>query len=66
VAAWRQADGSTQPLSDAELAIEGLVRSRVEFAGAAASGVEASRVLRWQAPLQSAEAPGVDPARLSR
>ncbi|MBN2476839.1 MAG: protein kinase [Pirellulales bacterium] len=62
VAAWVRSDGSPQVLDDEAVSIAGVVRSAVEFAGEASSGPEASRVLRWQAPLRSNEPPGIDPA----
>jgi len=63
VAARLQSDGGKiEPLDAAELAIDGLVASRIEFAGPADSGVANSRVVRWQAPLESADPPGIDAA----
>ena len=65
VAQWQSSEGKVQTLDDASAAIAGLVRGEVEFAGRAEEGPEAQRAVRWQAPLNSAEAPGVDPKRLS-
>ena len=50
-----------EPLDDASIAIEGLVRSDVEFAGVDAADPLASRVVRWQVPLRSPDPPGADP-----
>ena len=40
--------------------ITGLVRSNVQFAGAMEAGPLACRIVRWQAPLRSPNAPGID------
>lgn len=53
------------PLSDAELDMAGLVRNDAGFAGAATAGPRASRIVRWQVPLHSADPPGVREAGLS-
>ncbi len=59
-----QAGGEVVPLDDSELAIAGLVRSRVEFAGPIEGTAADQELVRWQAPLHSTDPPGVDPARL--
>jgi hypothetical protein len=59
VAAWRPPDGQLQPIADEQLSVAGLVRSQVQFAGQMASDSAASRTVRWQVPLQSAEPPGI-------
>jgi hypothetical protein len=64
IAAWHTRDGHTHVWDDARIAIAGLVRSRVEFAGAADGSPAASRAVGWQAPLQSPDAPGIDPRLL--
>lgn len=61
VAAWQQPSQPPEPLDDAAFAIEGLVRSDVEFAGGEAADPMASRVVRWQVPLRSSDPPGADP-----
>jgi serine/threonine protein kinase len=65
VAQWEPPGGKAQPLDDASAAIAGLVRGDVEFAGRLEEGPQSHRVVRWQAPLSSAEAPGVEPGRLA-
>ncbi len=60
---WRGPDGP-HTVDESVLSIAGLVRSEVEFAGSASSDPAASRIVRWQAPLQSANPPGIDPAPL--
>ncbi|OHB73276.1 MAG: hypothetical protein A2V70_20255 [Planctomycetes bacterium RBG_13_63_9] len=65
VAAWQGADGRQHVLDDASVSIAGLVRSEVGFAGEAHSGPEGNRVIRWLAPLPTADPPGADPASLS-
>ncbi len=47
-------------LDESAISIAGLVRGKVEFAGPADSGVAANRVTQWQAPVRSADPPGVD------
>lgn len=65
IAARRDESGQPRALPEGILAIEGLVRSEVEFAGPADGPATVSRVIRWLAPLQSDEAPGIDPAALA-
>lgn len=65
IAAWRRPDGSQQPLDDATVSIAGLVRSGVEFAGPADRDAAAQRIISWQAPLQSADPPGIDAESLA-
>ncbi|MGA2035755.1 MAG: protein kinase [Thermoguttaceae bacterium] len=59
VAAWHLPDGAQHTLDDTAISIAGLVRSEVEFAGESDGGPAASRITRWQAPLQSADPPGI-------
>jgi hypothetical protein len=54
--------GRIEPLAEADVSIDGLVVSRVEFAGSPLAGSNASRLIRWQAPLASADPPGIDAA----
>jgi hypothetical protein len=65
IAGWRDQAGSLIELDDSSVSIAGLVRSQVAFVGPAASGPHASRVTRWQGPLLSTDAPGIDPQRLT-
>jgi hypothetical protein len=64
IIAWRGPDGRQQTIDESSLSIAGLVRSEVGFAGDASGDPITSRLVRWQAPLQSANPPGIDPARL--
>ena len=64
IAAWRGPDGVQTVLDDASISISGVVRSEVGFAGDARSGPAASRIVHWQAPLQSTDPPGADPTNL--
>jgi eukaryotic-like serine/threonine-protein kinase len=57
-------NGQEQSVDESAISIAGLVRSEVGFAGAASGDPAASRLIRWQAPLQSADPPGIDPAPL--
>jgi len=66
IAAWGLPDGGQRALEEEAVSIDGLVRSRVDFAGSADAGAAASRVIRWQAPLQSTDPPGIDAAALPR
>jgi hypothetical protein len=59
ILAWRGQDGRQQNVDESSLSIAGLVRSEVGFAGEASNDPAASRLVRWQAPLQSADPPGV-------
>ncbi len=60
--AAREDRGQLQPLAETEISIDGLVSNRVEFAGLASTGPGGSRLIRWQAPLESADPPGIDAA----
>jgi hypothetical protein len=64
IAAWQSAAAGRQALDDAKISIDGLVRSEVEFAGRPTSHPADSRIVGWQAPLRSTDAPGVDASRL--
>jgi hypothetical protein len=66
IVAWRRPDGRQQVLDEGAVSMAGLVRSTVAFAGSAEDGPAASRIVRWQAPLQSADAPGVAVESLPR
>jgi len=65
VAAWGAREDGAEPLDEGTLAIAGLVRSRVEFAGPALDDPAHSRVTGWQAPLTGPQAPGFDPSILA-
>jgi len=56
--------GTSERLDDTGVPMAGLVLSRVEFAGPAGGEVANSELLRWNAPLRTAAAPGCSPARL--
>ena len=60
---WQGTDGA-HAVDESRLCIAGLVRSEVEFAGARSSNPAASRIVRWQVPLQSLNPPGIEPAPL--
>jgi hypothetical protein len=60
IAAWQRADGAEQTLDESAVSMAGLVRSAVSFAGDAKDVPAGSKAVRWQAPLQSADPPGVD------
>ncbi|MDD4787914.1 MAG: protein kinase [Pirellulales bacterium] len=64
IAIWRKPSGARTELNDAAFSIAGLVRSPVQFAGAAEPILESNAAQRWQAPLPSAEAPGIRAASL--
>jgi serine/threonine-protein kinase len=61
---WRGPGDRERMVDESSLAIAGLVRSAVGFAGQSTGEPAASRLIRWQAPLQSADPPGIDPAPL--
>jgi len=62
---WLSGDGEPRTVADARLAIEGLVRTDLGFAGDAEDGPDASRLVRWQVPLRSTRPPGIGDGRLS-
>ena len=64
VALWRRGARRPEVLGDEALEVAGLVRGDVEFAGRAEGSPAASRVIRWQAPLRSANPPGANPDSL--
>ena len=64
VAVWVRADRSPEILDEGEIAIDGLARSRVEFAGDRVDEPRSSRLTRFTAPRRGTAAPGIDPARL--
>jgi hypothetical protein len=64
IVTWLGPDGHGETVDESSLSIAGLVRSEVGFAGAASRDAAMSRIVRWQAPLQSANPPGIDPALL--
>lgn len=59
IAQWTDASGTATKLNDEAFSIAGLVRSPVEFAGPAEPVVESNSARRWQAPLPTADAPGI-------
>jgi hypothetical protein len=63
---WTGPDGQRQTVDESSLLIAGLVRSDLGFAGESSSDPAASRILRWQAPLQSSNPPGIDQTPLPR
>ncbi|MBU4398550.1 MAG: protein kinase [Planctomycetes bacterium] len=64
ILAWRGPDARQRVVDESALTIAGLVRSEVGFADAATSDPSSSRIIHWQAPLQTADPPGIDPSRL--
>lgn len=64
VIVWRGPGNQERTVDESSLAIAGLVRSAVGFAGQPSADPAASRLIRWQAPLQSADPPGIAPAPL--
>lgn len=64
IAMQERPGGMPNRLDDTNVPIAGLVLSEVEFAGPADGDVAHSRLLRWNAPLRSPDAPGCNPGRL--
>ena len=60
IAACRFGDSALDPIADDDLAVAGLVRSQVGFAGESLAVSADSRTVRWQGALQSSEPPGID------
>jgi hypothetical protein len=56
---WRDNEGTLRGAADDQLHAAGLVRNDVTFSGANNHGPAGSRVVRWQAPRQSADPPGI-------
>jgi hypothetical protein len=54
-----QVDGAVRPVPDDQIDAAGLVRSQLTFAGDDLTLPQASRAIRWQAPLSSPDAPGI-------
>jgi hypothetical protein len=61
IAVWQPPTGPVRVLDESAVAIEGVVRSEVAFAGAAEAEASASRIVRWQVPLRSPDPPGFNP-----
>ena len=59
VARWNDGSGRLLLLDEAGLAITGVVRSRLEFAGPADGSGSAAELTRWNVPLRSTHPPGV-------
>jgi hypothetical protein len=65
IAGWIMENGRVRSMDDAAVSIAGLVRGAVTFAGPADSGPAASQITRWQVPLLTPDAPGIDPRMLA-
>ena len=63
---WFGPDSRQMIVDESELSIAGLVRSEVVFSGPPSNDPSTSRLIRWQAPLQTADPPGIAPERLPR
>jgi serine/threonine-protein kinase len=63
LAMWVDGDGIAHAAADEAVQVAGLVRSDVGFAGDKSQGPSASRIVRWQVPLQSPEPPGIRESR---
>jgi hypothetical protein len=59
LALWETAEGRVLAAPEDSIQVEGLVRTEVGFAGDAEDGPDASRIVRWQVPLQSPDPPGI-------
>jgi serine/threonine-protein kinase len=64
LAVWLRGDGRRQTAAEDAIQVAGLVRSSLGFAGDRQQGADASRVVRWQVPLQSPDPPGILESRL--
>ncbi len=64
LAVWRTPRGELREAHDDALAIAGLVRGAVSFAGPADEAPGSSRIDRWQVPLRSSRPPGIDSGTL--
>jgi len=59
VAAWRDGSGRTHTAREEQVRVENLLRGALGFEGPLDDGPAASRVIRWQAPRRSPDAPGI-------
>ncbi|HWA99439.1 MAG TPA: hypothetical protein VG713_13145, partial [Pirellulales bacterium] len=59
VVVWCDEQGRMHPAADDAVQVAGLVRSDVGFAGEKWGGPSASRIVRWQVPLESTDPPGI-------
>lgn len=59
VAAWRDDSGRIHPAREEQVRVENLLRGALGFEGPLDDGPGASRVIRWQAPRRSPDAPGI-------
>ncbi|REK29159.1 MAG: hypothetical protein DWQ42_03855 [Planctomycetota bacterium] len=57
-AAWHSDTASPMTVDDVEFAIDGLARSRIEFAGSSREA-EGSKIVDWSAPLATRTPPGI-------
>jgi hypothetical protein len=64
IAEWKRPGGESRTLDEETLAMAGIVRSAVTFAGQPDVSPTANRVDRCQVPLRSANPPGIDPRPL--
>ena len=65
VVCWALDGEVPHAVDESAMPIEGLVRSKVDFGGpTTAPSQDAHELIRWQAPLRSADAPGIDPNAL--
>ncbi len=62
---WRSESGEIVAADETRLNVSGVVRGGIEFAGPASRGPAGSRVVGWNAPLRSPDAPGFDPTPLT-
>ncbi len=58
VALWLAESATAKP-REIEVAVDGIVSSRIEFAGPIDAGSSASRITRWLAPGPSIDPPGI-------
>jgi hypothetical protein len=64
LAIWRMPEGRMLAAADDAVHIEGVVRGEVGFAGSMDEAPSGSRIVRWQAPLNSPHPPGIDDSTL--
>ena len=60
VAGQSQAGEPEERLDDAEVAIDGIARSKLQFAGEDLSTAAESRLMQWTAPVGGSTRPGID------
>jgi hypothetical protein len=63
-ARWQRGNRDSEIINDANLAISGLVRGRIDFAGPCDGNPSSCRIVQCFAPLEDSDSPGANPSGL--